>query len=90
MRVQVANATKGLKSRARDGRRKKRHRKCQLRPPQDLTKTSIEQRPAEVALRTDFGHWEEWRADTVEIIRGQLYLITLVERVSRFIACFRI
>ena len=64
--------------------RKKRHRKCRLRPPRDLTKTSIEQRPDEVASRTDFGHWE---GDTVEIIRGKLYLITLVERVSRFVAC---
>ena len=67
--------------------RKKRHHKRRLRPPRDLTKTSIEQRPIEVAFRTDFGHWKEWRADTVEIIRGKLYLITLVERVSRFIAC---
>ena len=44
----------------------------------------LKKRPVEVAFRTNFGYWE---GDTVEIICGELYLITLVERVSRFIAC---
>ncbi|MGX8716953.1 MAG: DDE-type integrase/transposase/recombinase, partial [bacterium] len=31
--------------------------------------------------RAEFGHWE---GDTVELVRGQSYLVTMVERKTRF------
>ncbi|OHE74306.1 MAG: hypothetical protein A2007_04410 [Verrucomicrobia bacterium GWC2_42_7] len=43
---------------------------------------SIEKRPASIDLREEFGHWE---GDTVELGRGGNYLVTLVERKTRFL-----
>ena len=60
--------------------RKKRRRRLSKRSPRDLTKISIENRP-NISSRTEFGHWE---GDTVELIRGQSYLVTMVERKTRF------
>ena len=59
-------------------------RRCRLskRTPRDLTKISIESRP-DLSSRVEFGHWE---GDTVELIRGQSYLVTMVERKTRFLA----
>ncbi len=62
--------------------RKKRRRRLPKRPPRDLTKNSIENRP-DLSPRAEFGHWE---GDTVELVRGQSYLVTLVERKTRFLA----
>ena len=61
--------------------RKKRRRRLPKRPPRDLTKTSIENRP-NLSSRAEFGLWE---GDTVELIRGQSYIVTLVERKTRFL-----
>ena len=36
-----------------------------------------------ISSRAEFWHWE---GDTVELIRGQSYLVTLVERKTRFLA----
>lgn len=62
--------------------RKKRRRRLPKRRPRDLTKISIESRP-NLSSRAEFGHWE---GDTVELIRGQSYLVTMVERNTRFLA----
>ena len=62
--------------------RKKRRRRLPKRRPRDLTKLSIENRP-DLSSRAEFGHWE---GDTVELIRGQSYLVTMVERKTRFLA----
>ena len=62
--------------------RKKRRCRLAKRVPRDLTKISIESRP-NISSRAEFGHWE---GDTVELIRGQSYLVTLVERKTRFLA----
>ena len=43
---------------------------------------SISTRP-DLSSRAKFGHWE---GDTVELVRGQSYLVTLVERKTRFLA----
>ena len=40
----------------------------------------IENRP-DLSSRAEFGHWE---GDTVELVRGQSYLVTMVERKTRF------
>ncbi len=61
--------------------RKKRRRRLKVRRRRDQSKISIEQRPVEVELREEFGHWE---GDTVELKRGA-YLVTLVERKTRFL-----
>ena len=37
----------------------------------------------DLSSRAEFGHWE---GDTVELVRGQNYLVTLVERKTRFLA----
>lgn len=62
--------------------RKKRRRRIKPREKPDETKISIEKRPPEVAQRKEFGHWE---GDTVELKRGSAYLVTLVERKTRFL-----
>ena len=61
--------------------RKKRRRRLPKRPPRDPSKLSIESRP-DLSSRAEFGHWE---GDTVELIRGQSYLVTMVERNTRFL-----
>ena len=61
--------------------RKRRQRRLRKRAPRDLTKLSIESRP-DISSRAEFGHWE---GDTVELIRGQSYLVTMVERSTRFL-----
>ena len=61
--------------------RKKRRRRLLKRPPRDPSKLSIESRP-DLSSRVEFGHWE---GDTVELIRGQSYLVTMVERNTRFL-----
>ncbi len=61
--------------------RKKRRRRLSKRAPRDLTKISIENR-LNLNSRAEFGHWE---GDTVEIKRGSKYLVTLVERKTRFL-----
>ena len=61
--------------------RKKRRRRLMKRQPRDLTKISIEKR-SELSSRTEFGHWE---GDTVELVRRQSYLVTMVERSTRFL-----
>ena len=60
--------------------RKKRRRRLPKRPPRDPSKLSIENRP-DLSSRAEFGHWE---GDTVELVRSQSYLVTLVERKTRF------
>ena len=60
--------------------RKKRWRRLPKRPPRDASKLSIESRP-DLSSRAEFVHWE---GDTVELIRGQSYLVTMVERKTRF------
>ena len=62
--------------------RKKRRRWLAKRAPRDLSKLSIENRP-DLVSRVEFGHWE---GDTVELVRGQSYLVTMVERKTRFLA----
>ena len=62
--------------------RQKRRRRLAKRAPRDLSKLSIENRP-DLSTRAEFGHWE---GDTVELIRGQSYLVTMVERKTRFLA----
>ena len=62
--------------------RKKRQRRLAKRAPRDLSKMSIEDRP-DISSKAEFGHWE---GDTVELIRGQSYLVTMVERNTRFLA----
>ena len=62
--------------------RKKRRRRLPKRAPRDLTKLSIENRP-NLSSRAEFGHWE---GDTVELVRGQSYIVTMVERKTRFLA----
>ena len=61
--------------------RKKRRRRLPKRPPRDPSKLSIENRP-DLSSRAEFGHWE---GDTVELVRGQSYLVTMVERKTRFL-----
>ena len=60
--------------------RKKRRCRLAKRAPRDLTKISIGSRP-NISSRAEFGHLE---GDTVELIRGQSYLVTMVERKTRF------
>ena len=60
--------------------RPKRRYRLAKRQPRDLTKLSIESRP-DLSSRAEFDHWED---DTVELIRGQSYLVTMVERSTRF------
>lgn len=60
--------------------RKKRRRRLPKRSPRDLTKISIESRP-NISSRAEFGHWE---GDSIELIRGKSYLVTMVERKTRF------
>ena len=62
--------------------RKKRRRRLAKRAPRDASKLSIEKRP-DLSSRAEFGHWE---GDTVELVRGQSYLVTMVERKTRFLA----
>ena len=66
------------------GRLDRKHLRWNLqkRLPRDLSKNSIENRP-DLSSRAEFGHWE---GDTVELVRGQSYLVTLVERKTRFLA----
>ena len=54
----------------------------QQRPPRDLTKNSIENRP-DLISRAEFCHWE---GNTVELVCGQSYLATLVKGKTRFLA----
>ena len=54
----------------------------QQRPPRDLTKNSIENRP-DLISRAEFCHWE---GNTVELVCGQSYLVTLVKGKTRFLA----
>ena len=61
--------------------RKKRRRRLAKRVPRDLSKLSIEDRP-DISSRAEFGHWE---GDTVELIRGRSYIVTMVERNTRFL-----
>ena len=61
--------------------RKKHRRRLPKRPPRDLSKISIESRP-ELSSRTEFGHWD---GDTVELVRGKSYLVTMVARSTRFL-----
>ena len=61
--------------------RKKRRRRLPKRAPRDASKVSIESRP-DLSSRAEFGHWE---GDTVELVRGQSHLVTLVERKTRFL-----
>ncbi len=61
--------------------RKKRRRRLPKRRPRDASKTSIENRP-NLSSRAEFGHWE---GDTVELVRGQSHLVTMVERKTRFL-----
>ena len=35
-----------------------------------------------LSSRAEFGHWD---GDTIELVRGQSYLVTLVERKARFL-----
>ena len=60
---------------------KKRRRRLSKQLPQDLTEVSIEKRP-DVSSRAEFRHWE---GDTVELVQGQSYLVTLVKRKKRFL-----
>ena len=46
----------------------------------EVTKISIESRP-NISSKAEFGHWG---GDTVELIRGQNYLVMMVERKTRF------
>ena len=61
--------------------RKKRRRRLPKRAPRDPSKLSIESRP-DLSSRAEFGHWE---GDTVELVRGQSLLVTMVERSTRFL-----
>ena len=61
--------------------RPKRRRRLPKRPPRDPSKLSIESR-LDLSSRAEFGHWE---GDTVELVRGQSYLVTMVERNTRFL-----
>ena len=61
--------------------RPKRRYRLAKRRPRDLTKISIEKRP-DLSSRAEFGHWE---GDTVELVRGKSYLVTMVERSTRFL-----
>ena len=61
--------------------RKKRRRRLPKRPPRDRSKLSIESRP-DLSSRAEFGHWE---GDTVELVCGQSFLVTMVERKTRFL-----
>ena len=61
---------------------KKRRRRLPKRVPLDTSKVSIEDRP-DISSRAEFGHWG---GDTVELIRGQSYLVTMVERKTRLLA----
>jgi len=45
-------------------------------------KVPIEQRPSHIELLQELGHWE---GDTVELGRGGVHLVTLVERKNRFL-----
>jgi len=40
----------------------------------EILKLSIENRP-DLSSRAEFGHW---KGDTVELVRGQSYLVTMV------------
>ena len=60
---------------------KKRKWQSAKRAPRDLSKLSIEERP-DLSSRAEFGHWE---GDTVELIRGRSYIVTMVERSTRFL-----
>ena len=60
--------------------RKKRRQRLAKRVPRDASKLSIEKRP-DLSSRAEFGHWE---GDTVEFVHGQSYLVTMVERKTRF------
>ena len=62
--------------------RKKRRRRLAKRSPRDLTKISIESRP-NLSSRAEFGLRE---GDTVEFVCGRNYLVTMVERKTRFLA----
>ena len=62
--------------------RKKRRRRLAKRRPRDPSKLSIESRP-DLSSRAEFGHWD---GDTIELVRGQSYLVTMVERNTRFLA----
>ena len=55
--------------------RKKRRRRLPKRLPRDPSNRS------NLTSRAEFGHWE---GDTVELVRGQSYLVTMVERKTRF------
>ena len=66
--------------------RKKRGSRLSKRAPRDPSKISIEDRP-DLSSRAEFGHWE---GDTVELVRGQSYLVTMVERKTRFLAIVQV
>ena len=61
-------------------KRKKRHCRLSKRTSRDVSKVSIESRP-DLSSRAEFGHWG---GDTVELVRGKSYLVTMVERKTRF------
>ena len=57
-------------------RNRKKRRRLLKRPPRDLMQTSIENR-LNLSFKAEFGHW---KGDTVELVRKQSYLMTLVKR----------
>ena len=70
------------------GHKKRRKRKGRRVRSQRINhRVSISERPAEVAERVEFGHWE---ADSVLGLRGSGVLHTEVERVSRFLVAEKV
>ncbi len=78
-RIYAEIRTKRLDRKHLRWNRKKQRRRLPKRPLRDLTKNAIENR-SDLSSRAEFGHWE---GDTVELVRGQNYLVTLVERKTR-------
>ena len=66
--------------------RKKRGSRLSKRAPRDSSKISIEDR-TDISFRAEFGHWE---GNTVELVRGKSYLITMVERKTRFLVIIQV
>ena len=73
---------RGLRKRRKRGPARKRRRAPQIR-----FRVGIEQRPAEVEDRAEFGHWE---ADSLLGARGTGGLHTEVERTSRYLVATKI